>query len=128
MPSNVTCYFATTGGVADMDCILQVKHFGERRKIVGVSVHLVSVPGLGGTAVSTAIMRNHSKATLAEEQHLRIPVVRAKRPTVTEHDGLARSPILVEDLCTVFCGNRWHKILSSVGIALRELREQTEMP
>jgi hypothetical protein len=28
---------------------------------------------------------------------------------VAEHDGLARTPVLIEDFYTVICGYRWHE-------------------
>jgi hypothetical protein len=58
-----------------MDCILQVKLFCESRKIVGVGVHVVPVPCLGGTAVPSPVVGNDSKTLLAEEQHLSVPVI-----------------------------------------------------
>src|SRR5580765_7210978 len=111
MAPDVTCNLATTGGVADMYSILQVKFFGEGCEIVGISVHLVAIPCLRGTAVSSPVVGDNSKATLAEEQHLRVPVVRGEGPAVTEHYRLSRPPVLVENLRTVFGRNRWHKIL-----------------
>src|SRR5260370_26895554 len=94
-----------------MDCVLQVKFFRESREIVGVGVHVVTVPRLGGTAVPSPIMRDDPIALLAEEQHLSVPVIRGKRPAMTEHYGLALSPVLVVDGRTVFCRERGHKDL-----------------
>src|SRR5216683_247662 len=91
-----------------MDCVLQVKFFRESREIVGVGVHVVTVPRLGGTAVPSPIMRDDSIALLAEEQHLSVPVIRGERPAVTEHYGLALAPVLVVNLCAVFCRDRRH--------------------
>ena len=53
-----------------MDGILQIELSVERREIVGVGVHVIAVPGLAGMAMPTAVMRDHPKALLAEEQHL----------------------------------------------------------
>src|SRR6478736_4208600 len=50
-------------------------------------------------------------AALCEEvQHLAVPVVRAERPAVVEHDrlGVARPPVLVVDLRAVNRGDRAH--------------------
>ena len=58
--------------------------------------------------MTAPVMRNDAIATLAEEQHLPVPVVRAQRPTVGEDDGLACSPILVIDLRAVLHCKRWH--------------------
>src|SRR5664279_5712752 len=112
MPPDVTGNFSAAGGVAHMDCVLEVEFFGKSCEVVGVSIHLVAIPGLGGTAVPSPVSRDDSIATLAEEQHLPVPVVRRERPTVTEHYGLARSPVLVINLRTVFRANGWHCFVS----------------
>src|SRR5271169_4381953 len=112
MPPNVTGNFSATGGVSHMDRVLEVKLFCEGCEIVGIRVHLVSVPGLLGAAVSLPVMRDHSIATLAEEQHLSVPVVRGEWPSVTEHDRLAFSPVLVVNLSTILGRNSWHRMHS----------------
>jgi len=94
-----------------MDCVLQVKLFGEGCEIVGVSVHVIAIPRLGGTAVSSPIVGDDAIAMLAEEQHLSIPVVRGERPAVTEHYRLSLSPVLVVNLRTVFGSNGGHNRL-----------------
>src|SRR5438445_2906802 len=112
MPSNVTGDFSATGGVAHVDSVLQVKLFSEGCEIVGVGVHVVAIPRLGGTTVPSPVMRDDSIALLAEEQHLSVPIVRSERPAVTEHYGLALSPVLVVNLCAVFCCDSRHEIFS----------------
>src|SRR5437660_6866010 len=114
MPSNVTGDFSATGGVAHVDSVLQVKLFSEGCEIVGVGVHLVAIPRLGGTTVPSPVMRDDSIALLAEEQHLSVPVVCSERPPVTEHYGLALSPVLVVNVGAVFCRDRRHKGFSLV--------------
>src|SRR5882672_7646966 len=109
MPPDVTCDLSATGGVTHVNCVLQVEFFSKGCKIVRVGIHLVTIPRLGGTAMASPVMSDDSIAALAEEQHLSVPVVRCKRPTVAEHYGLTLSPVLVENLRTVFCCNRWHK-------------------
>jgi hypothetical protein len=99
MPADVTGNFSAAARTAYMDCVLEVQFFSEGREIVGVGVHLVTIPGLGGTAVTSPIMRNDSIAMLAEEQHLFVPVVRGGGLPVTKHYGLALSPVLVVNLC-----------------------------
>src|SRR3989442_2219692 len=108
MPSNVTGDFSATGGVAHVDSVLQVKLSSEGCEIVGVGVHVVAIPRLGGTTVPSPVMRDDSIALLAEEQHLSVPIVRSERPAVTEHYGLALSPVLVVNLCAVFCCDSRH--------------------
>src|SRR6266849_2217121 len=97
-----------------MNRIFQVKLFSQSREIVRISVHIVTVPRLGGTAVPAPVVRDNSIALLAEEQHLSVPVVRGKRPAVAEHYGLALSPVLVVNVGAVFCRERRHKGFSSV--------------
>src|SRR6202162_5056256 len=114
MASNITGNFSAAGGVADMNCVLQIKFFSEDREIVRVGVHVVAVPRLGGAAVPAPVMGDDSKTLLAEEQHLSVPVVRGERPSVTEHYGLALSPVLVVNVRAVFCRERRHKLFSLV--------------
>src|ERR1700687_957051 len=94
-----------------MNRIFQVKLFSQSREIVRISVHIVTIPRLGRTAVPAPVMRDNSIALLAEEQHLSVPVVRGERPAVTEHYGLAFSPVLVVNLRTIFGGNGGHNAL-----------------
>src|ERR1022692_1419475 len=112
MPPNVTGNFSTAGGVTHMDGVFQVELFREGCEIVGVGVHVVTIPGLSGTTVPSPVVRDHSIATLAEEQHLSVPVVRGERPPVTEHDGLPLSPVLVENRRAIFCGDMGHNFFS----------------
>src|ERR1700719_1034253 len=100
--------------MAHVDCLLQVKLFSEGREIVRIGIHLVAVPGLGGASVPSPVMRDDPIAALAEEQHLSVPVVRTERPSVTEYDGLALSPVLVVNLRSVFCGDGRHGFFSSM--------------
>src|SRR5580692_4389301 len=111
MTSDVACNFAPACRVAHMDRIFEVELFSQHCEIVGVGVHVVAVPGLAGAAVASPVVRDDSIAALAEEQHLSIPIVRGERPSVAEHYGLTRAPVLVINLRTVFCGNRWHTSL-----------------
>src|ERR1700674_4923528 len=114
VPPNVTGNLSAAGRVAHMDYVLQVKLFGEGCEIVGVGVHVIAIPGLGGTAVTSPVVRDDSIALLAEEQHLSVPVVRGERPAVTEHYGLALSPVLVVNVRAVFCRESRHRGFSFV--------------
>jgi hypothetical protein len=66
-----------------------------------IGVHLVARVGLRGSAVATAIVRDHSVTLMQKEQHLRIPVVRTERPAVVENDGLTGAPVLIKNLGSV---------------------------
>ena len=112
MPADVTGDFSAAGGVAHMDCVLQVKLFSQRREIVGVGVHLVAIPGLGGTAVAPPVMRDDAITVLAEKEHLGFPVIRTERPAVAEHHGLTFAPVFVVDRRAIFHCNSAHEIFS----------------
>src|SRR6516165_11190710 len=71
-------------------------------------VHIVAVGGLGRAAMATAVMGDNAIAMMQEEQQLRVPIVGRQRPAVAEHDRLARTPVLVEDLHAVVGGNGGH--------------------
>ena len=112
MPADITGDFTAAGGVAHVNRVLQVELFRELRQIVGVGVHVIAVPGLGGAAMTTAVVGDDSISLLTEKQHLSIPVVGGERPAVAEHDGLACTPVLVENLSSVFGGDDRHGICS----------------
>ena len=109
---------ASAGRVADMDGILEIERRGEFGDIGGIGVHLVAVRGLGRAAMAAAVMSDDAIALIKEEQHLVVPIVGAQRPAVMEDDGLARAPVLVEDLGAVLGRDRVHCSLlqSPVGI------------
>src|SRR6266849_2250735 len=72
-------------------------------------IHVMAVPGLAGTPVPPPVVSNHAIATLAEEQHLCVPIVGRERPAVTEDYWLALSPVLVVNLRTIFRSDRRHE-------------------
>ena len=94
--AEIVRHLAAPGRMADQDQIAQVERLDQLGQIVGVLVHVVAVPGLVGAAMAAAVMGDHAKALLAEEQHLLIPGIGRQRPAMGEQDRLARAPILVE--------------------------------
>ena len=70
--------FAATGGVPDVDGVVQVELFDHRAQVGGVVVHVMAVAGLGGAAVPAAVVRDHAVALLQEEQQLVVPVIRRR--------------------------------------------------
>src|SRR5689334_19665839 len=80
----------------------------QRRQVVGVVIHIMTIPGLSGAPMATPVMGNDAIAVTEKEQHLCVPVISRQRPPVTEHDWLACAPILVEDLNAVLGGDRVH--------------------
>src|SRR5882762_4572342 len=59
--------------------------------------------------MSPPVMRDDAIALPPEVQHLPVPVVPAQRPAVAENDWLSFAPVLVINLCSVFCGDGCHK-------------------
>jgi hypothetical protein len=53
---DVTRDFTATGGVADMDDILEVELLDKLGEVVGVGIHVVAGPGLARTAMAAAVM------------------------------------------------------------------------
>ena len=111
VPGEVVHDLAATGGVADVDGVLEIEMRGQRGQVVGVVVHVVTVAGLGGASVAAPVMGDDAVAVLQEEQHLGVPVVGRQRPAVAEHDRLARAPVLVEDLRAVGGRDERHSCL-----------------
>ena len=112
LAADVAGDFSAAGGMADMDRVIQVQRFDERREIVGVGIHLVAVPGLAGTAMAAAVMRDAAVTAVGQEHHLIFPGIRAKGPAMAEYDGLPFSPVLEVNLRAVICRDRWHDTFS----------------
>src|SRR5438477_2500949 len=53
---------------------------------------------LSRATVTATIMGDDAEAFAEKEKHLRIPVVRRKRPTVTEDNWLTFPPVLIIDV------------------------------
>jgi hypothetical protein len=77
-------------------------------------IHIVAVSRLGGSAVAAAVMCYDAIALLEKEQHLRVPVIGRQWPAMAENDGLTFAPVLVKNLCAVFCCDRTHVLYSSL--------------
>jgi hypothetical protein len=73
---------AATGGVPDVDGVVQVQVLDECGEVVGVVVEAVPAGGLGGAAVSAPVVGDHAVTLGQEEQHLVVPVVAGQWPTV----------------------------------------------
>src|SRR6478752_6405924 len=70
----------------------------------------MAVAHLTGTPVSAAVARDDAETIGEEVEHLSIPIVGTKRPTMMEEDRLRipRTPVLIEDLDSIFRGNGRH--------------------
>src|SRR4029453_7691296 len=91
---------------------------GDRFQIVRIMIHVVAVAGLGRATMSAPIRRDHPITFGEEEQHLRIPIVRRKRPAMAKHDRLSAAPILIVDLYSVLGCDVAH-IFSSLLMFIR---------
>src|SRR5688572_31460029 len=74
------------------------------RHISRIVVHVMAVADLCRAAMPAPVMCDHAVTPFDKVQHLRVPVVRAQWPAVMENDRLPGTPVLVEDLDAVFCG------------------------
>ena len=95
--------------MADVERVLQVERFDERREVVGIGVHVIALPRLARTAVPTPVMGDAAIAVRREKEHLVLEGVGGERPAMTEDDRLSRTPVLVVDLRTVLGGDRVHR-------------------
>src|ERR1700736_3556528 len=116
MPAQIARHLPAASGMADMDGVCQVEMCRKSRQVVGVVVHIVAVGGLGGATMATAVMGNHAIAMMQEEQQLRVPIIGRQRPAMAEHNWLARTPVLVEDLGAVLGGEGGHADSFKMGI------------
>jgi len=58
------------GGVSDVDCILEIQVRRDRRKIVGIVIHVVAVGGLSRASMAATIVRNDAISVTQKEHHL----------------------------------------------------------
>src|SRR5215469_1283549 len=70
--------------------------------------------------MAAPINRDAAKPALHKKQHLTIPGVGVKGPTVRECYDWASAPVLVVDLRPVFCGNGAHEVLLRFSVAKSE--------
>ena len=108
MSSQIVRHLAATGGMANVNGVLKVEMRGQRRQVIGIVIHVVTVAHLSGPAMAPAVMSYDAIAVLEEEQHLRVPVIGRQRPAMAEHDWLTFAPVLVENLNAVFGRDRGH--------------------
>src|SRR5215469_17330821 len=102
MTSEITHDLAAAGRMADVNRVLQVEMVGDGLQIVGIVVEVMAVAYLRRTTVPAPVVRNYAETFAKEEKQLRVPIVRAQRPPMTEHDCLTAAPIFVVDLYTLF--------------------------
>src|ERR1700741_4254886 len=91
-------------------------------------VHIVAIGGLGRATMTTAVMGNDAIAMVEEKQQLRVPIIGRQRPAVAEHDRLARTPVLVEDLRAVLGDERCHAVTPFTGRCYWHERRRWRQP
>jgi len=101
MTPDVARHLAAAGGMADQHRIVQIELLDDRSEIVGVGVHVVAVPGLARAAMAAPVVRDRAVTMGRDEHQLVVPRVGVQRPTMTEDDRLAGSPVLVEQFGAV---------------------------
>jgi hypothetical protein len=61
---DVVHNLAATGGVPDVDGVLEIEMGSQRSQVVGLVVHVVTVAGLRGASVPAPIMGDDAVAVL----------------------------------------------------------------
>ncbi len=69
---------------------------------------VLPIPRVAGAPVAATVVGDDAIAKPTEEDHLRIPGVRAERPSVREEDGLPLAEVAIEDLGAVVREDRAH--------------------
>jgi hypothetical protein len=82
-------------------------------------IHVMAIAGLAGSAVAASVMGYDAIAVTEKKQHLGIPVVGRKRPTMAKNEGLTFAPVLVEDFSAVPGLNRAHRAVSLTAFRRR---------
>ena len=78
MARKIAHDFTAAGGVTDVNGVFNVEFCSERRKIVGIVIHVVPIGRLRGSAMTAPIVRDHPIPVREEEHHLRIHSRRSK--------------------------------------------------
>jgi hypothetical protein len=109
---NVARNFPATGGMTDMDRVLEVQLLNELGEIVRLGVHVVAVPWLARASVTAAIVCNAAVTVRGQEEHLVFERIAGQWPAVAEDYWLSLSPVPVIELRAVFRGDRAHVVVS----------------
>src|SRR3546814_8074394 len=76
--------FPAPGREAEHRYIFEGERVDHRRKVVGIMIHVIALPGLARSPMPAAIVRDDPKAFVCEEERRSFPAVRAKRPTMAD--------------------------------------------
>src|SRR5438045_3288529 len=87
-------------------------------------IHVMAAARLGRAAMAPPVMGDDPEALAEKEEHLSVPIVRRERPAMAEHDGLTRTPVLVENIGAVPGGDRGHVLDPFRGVGSRASLEE----
>src|SRR5438477_9877176 len=87
-------------------------------------IHVMAAARLGRAAMAPPVMGDDTEALAEKEEHLSVPIVRRERPATAEHDGLTRTPVLVENIGAVPGGDRGHVLDPFRGVGSRASLEE----
>ncbi len=76
MAPKISRYFTTSGRMSDVNCVAKIETLRDRREIVGIVIHIVTVRHLRGPSMTAPVVRDNAVPLIQEKHHLRVPVVR----------------------------------------------------
>jgi hypothetical protein len=82
MSADVARHLATTGGVPDVDGVVEVKVLGAVGQVVGIVVHVVALADLRRTAMPAPVVGHDPVAVVQEEEHFGRP---SRQPIAANH-------------------------------------------
>jgi hypothetical protein len=98
---DITGHFTATRRVPNQNHIAKIEDFDEGSQIIGINIHRVVHSDLSGAPMALPVMSNDPIAFVKKEKHLRVPRIPSQGPAVTEHNWLARTPVLVKQVYAV---------------------------
>src|SRR6185312_8133266 len=97
MPREISRDLTGAYGVANEDDFLQPQVLDHRREVVSERVEVISGSRITGSTATALVVSHRPYPRAREVEHLVLPHVRVKRPTVYEDNNtLARPPVLAE--------------------------------
>jgi hypothetical protein len=74
--------------VPDKHGILQIQRFHQFGEIIGIGIHVITMPGLAGSPVPPAISSDAAIAVARHEEHLSFKSVRVQAIRMVKNNGL----------------------------------------
>ena len=87
MTSNIARHHSPAGGVANQHGVLQIERFHQLGEIIGVGVHVITLPRLAGPPMPPAISGDTPVALAGQEEHLIFKGVRVEAIRVVKDNG-----------------------------------------